>query len=335
MNLKFSIIICTKNRAKDLDTTLKSVFNQFNLPDSVIIVDDSHNFECSSILKKYESLSSVHCIYVHSHPANSGLPAARNCGIKKIPETTDIVLFLDDDVTLERNYLQSIGEIFDQLPEISGVSGGIKNGYYTKPWYIKIILGMIGWIIPTLVQATFYYPTVSRTADAMSPLFLKKNKDSVHAQWLSGCNMAYRSKIFWDGNIFDEQLVGYSLGEDMIFSHLLYKKGHQFAFSYKAQLTHRISQENRIPSNLFILIKIGYRLYAITLFSGNGIRGSLYYSIFVSRLILSSLILSLRYKENIGYAKQTLNAFKRVRPFERDIRDKKIQKFNEYYLKGQ
>jgi glycosyltransferase involved in cell wall biosynthesis len=335
MNLKYSIIICTKNRARDLDTTLKSVFNQFNLPDSVIIVDDSHNFECNIILKKYESLSSVKCIYVHSYPPNSGLPAARNCGIKKIPENTDIILFLDDDVTLERNYLQSIGEIFTKHPEISGAGGIIKSGYYTQPLYIKIILCMVGWIIPTLVQATFYYPTVSRTADAMSPLFLKKNKESVHAQWLSGCNMAYRSKIFWDGNIFDEHLVGYSLGEDMIFSHLLYKKGHQFAFSYKAQLTHRISQENRIPSNRFILLKIGYRLYAITLFSGNGIRGSLYYSIFVLRLILSSLILSLRYKENIGYAKQTLNAFKKVRPFERDIRDKKIQKFNEYYLKGQ
>lgn len=335
MNLKFSIIICTKNRAKDLDTTLKSVFNQSYLPGTIIIVDDSNNIECNSILKKYESLSSVHCIYVHSHPHSSGLPTARNCGIKKIPETTDIVLFLDDDVTLERNYLQSIGEIFNKHPEISGASGSIKNGYYTKPWYIKIILGMIGWIIPTLVQATFYYPTVSRTADAMSPLFLKKNKDSIYAQWLSGCNMAYRSKIFWDGNIFDEQLVGYSLGEDMIFSHQLYKKGHKLAFSYEALLTHRISQENRIPSNLFILIKIGYRQYAITLFSGNGIWGSLYYSIFVFRLIISSLILSLKYKENIEYAKQTLNAFKRVRQFEGDIRHKKMQKFNEYYLKGE
>ena len=99
-----SIIICTKNRPNDLKITLGSVFQQSFLPDSVVIVDDSTSDDTEILVRDYAASTPVNLIYSHSPRPHSGLPAARNTGIKKIPDITEIILFLDDDVTLEKQY---------------------------------------------------------------------------------------------------------------------------------------------------------------------------------------------------------------------------------------
>jgi glycosyltransferase involved in cell wall biosynthesis len=51
--LKFAVIICTKNRANDLDISLNSIFLQTLLPDILLIVDDSNNDATHQMIKKY------------------------------------------------------------------------------------------------------------------------------------------------------------------------------------------------------------------------------------------------------------------------------------------
>jgi GT2 family glycosyltransferase len=236
MNL--CIIIITRNRKDDLDITLQSVYAQSILPDDVLIVDGGNTLNGEDLVKKYG------CRYIHPGTDSSGITDSRNRGIEHIPANTDIVLFLDDDVTLDKDYLKYLKELFIKHPEISGASGFIKTDYYLRPWYKKTMLICVGLFIPSLVQATVFYPTVRRTYSTY-PLFQFPGVDAVPAQWLSGCNMAYRIEVFREGYRFDTSLVGYCLREDQYFSNTLYKEGHKLLLGYKSQLTHRCSQVDR------------------------------------------------------------------------------------------
>ena len=232
MNL--CIIICTKNRPVELEATLQSIFFQTILPDKIVIIDDGNYVDTERVLDKFPREFITH--YNHEGQG-TGLTQTRNYAITKIPEGTDIVLFLDNDVSLDSEYIDGIKNAFETQPDIAGASGFIRAVYFVRPWYEKIILGVFGLIIPSRVPASFWYPYV-RGSSNLYPLFIRKGVESVPAEWLSGCNMAYRKSIFEKGYRFDERLTGYCLREDMFFSNRLYQDGYKLQIVYKSQLIH-------------------------------------------------------------------------------------------------
>ena len=48
-----AVIICTKNRPRDLETTLVSLLAQSRLPGSLIVVDDSPDDETRELLETH------------------------------------------------------------------------------------------------------------------------------------------------------------------------------------------------------------------------------------------------------------------------------------------
>ena len=194
-------------------------------------------------------------------------------------------------MTLDNGYIHNICEVLNDNPDLSGISGLITNEYSDRFHPKKLFLAFVGLVNPVLVPATFFIPRVTRPAEAMGPLFLKSGASRVPAQWLSGCNMAYRTTIFSEGWRFDEQLTRYALGEDLIFSHMLYERGKKLALVYNARLMHRTSPVGRLPSHSALMMRFGYRRYAQTLFSGKSNLRSWYYHIFVAEFMAASFIL--------------------------------------------
>jgi GT2 family glycosyltransferase len=210
-----TVIIVTKDRPRSLALTTKSVMDQTLLPDQIITVDDSRNYP---------------------YPKTSGIPAARNKGLKSAPP--GIILFIDDDVTLDKDYIKTISRYFKDHPEVDGVTGWIDTAYHRESPIKRLVRACIGSILPRLIPASLFIPTVSEES-ALYPVFQKPYVDSVPAEWLSGCNMAYRSSVFDEGYRFDESLKGYALGEDREFSNRLYRDGKQLRLVYGARLIHR------------------------------------------------------------------------------------------------
>lgn len=115
---KVSIIIATKDRLKDTIICVKSILKQTILPKEIIIVDSSDTDMLGGKLAKFKK------IRYYNKKAN--LTKARNIGIDK--SKGDIVMFLDDDVILDRNYIKEILKIFKLYSDIiGGVSGNIKQ----------------------------------------------------------------------------------------------------------------------------------------------------------------------------------------------------------------
>jgi len=101
--MQVSVIIPTYNRLKNLKETLNSVIVQTTLPKEIIIVDDSDDDKIKNLIEykksKFEKRRTL-LKYIRNKKDKS-LAIARNIGIENA--TGDIILFLDDELMLNKN----------------------------------------------------------------------------------------------------------------------------------------------------------------------------------------------------------------------------------------
>lgn len=329
IKLKLSVIICTMNRYKDLDLTFHSIFDSSIKPYKIIIIDDSDNNSTEKVVDRWKSLiADVKFVHVHPNYESKSLTKARNTGIKYIDDT-DIVLFLDDDVTLNRRYLEEIIKTFEEYPEVAGAQGFIMHKYINKNVICKLILCLVGSFLPSLISASFFTPIVTKTMEAKYPIFIPKKKKIKECQWLSGANMAYRGSILKNDQFrFDENLISYCLSEDVEFSYKLFKNGKKLFMNYDAKILHRVSQEFRIPKISRLLMRFGYKKYLINKFNSNRVLGLIFYKIYSYRSLFAVLIWSMIYQRNMEYFKDNLRAYRCVRMLEKDIENLDLSSLN-------
>ncbi len=126
--MKLSIIISTFNRAIQLDQLLEDLVYQFaNLSESeaeqveVILIDNNSNDNTKEIAYKYAESTAV--TLKHYVESQQGLAVSRNQGIKQA--NGDLLVFLDDDVTLDDDWLSEVFKIADECRDRElGVYGG-------------------------------------------------------------------------------------------------------------------------------------------------------------------------------------------------------------------
>lgn len=100
--IKYSIIICSYNRFELLVETIDFVLSVLqNRTDSEILIIDNKSTDATpSLEEKYSSNQTVKYFL----ETNQGLSHARNRGMKEA--TGEILVYLDDDVELEKNYFE-------------------------------------------------------------------------------------------------------------------------------------------------------------------------------------------------------------------------------------
>lgn len=164
--------------------------------------------------------------YIHSDLC---LTAARNLGVKQ--STGDIIIFFDDDVILDKNYIEEIIKIFqnDKEGAIGGVMGKITN--------TKTYMSTLNTTFRRLFSLS-YFGNGRLTASGMATSVQHLNKITI-TKHLSGCGMAYRRKIF-NTFTFDENLgkhTGYCYREDLDFSYRVSQK-YTLVYTPFAKLQH-------------------------------------------------------------------------------------------------
>ena len=110
---KVSVIIPTKNRMADTKRCLESISAQTRLPDELVVVDSSDTEELKSWLdsfcrSRFPVPLNLNFKYIHT---KVGLTKARNMGLDN--STKDIVIYVDDDVILDKNCIKEIAHVFD------------------------------------------------------------------------------------------------------------------------------------------------------------------------------------------------------------------------------
>lgn len=125
-----SVIIPTRNRPAALEDALVTVLEQTIVAAEVIIIDQSKTGETRGVVTRLaESVEQAghtqpRFVYV-CDPALNGAGAARNIGIEL--SGCPILVFLDDDVLLERSFLEELLAVYSRYPGAGMVSGIISN----------------------------------------------------------------------------------------------------------------------------------------------------------------------------------------------------------------
>ncbi|MGR3175960.1 MAG: glycosyltransferase [Candidatus Scalindua sp.] len=123
---KITVIICTKNRKKELGNCLRSLGEQSYKKFDVIIVDQSDNADIT--LYEGFKLSGNYSFKVdHIKDKGVGLSRARNIGIKE--SDSNYLVFIDDDGILDKNCLL---EHFKYFKEYDYIAGRVLNFNKTR-----------------------------------------------------------------------------------------------------------------------------------------------------------------------------------------------------------
>lgn len=125
MKNTFSVVIPTKNRPKELAKVVDSILTQTCLPEQLIIIDQSSQDNVfSEKLSKPAAKKNVTLDYIHDETI-SGLVQAKAVSLKY--NCCDYISFFDDDIVLEKNYIENINYIIKKNPYIMGLNGKILN----------------------------------------------------------------------------------------------------------------------------------------------------------------------------------------------------------------
>jgi ubiquinone/menaquinone biosynthesis C-methylase UbiE/GT2 family glycosyltransferase len=205
MKQSVEVIIPTLNRPECVANLLNSLLKQTYKPNKITIIDAGN---ISVNYSYYENIFKQTGIRFYNFNTKPGLTHQRNFAIKKID--CDLVLFSDDDVILESDYLEKIIQIFenDISKEIGGATGKLMN-FKNKIGRLSLVFRKIfflGIVSDGSISTSGFSNSINYETQSKS--FIK---------WLSGCNMIFRKEVF-DYNLFDENLEKYAYMEDLDFS---------------------------------------------------------------------------------------------------------------------
>ncbi|MEG9328941.1 glycosyltransferase [Salinimicrobium catena] len=261
-----SLIICTYERSKALQRLLKSLQKQSLFPDEVLIIDGSHSDDTQAAIKK---INPGNLLYFRVDDHHRGLTKQRNFGVKRVSENSRIILFLDDDVILDKGYIEEIIKTYNLYPDALGVGGYITNE--------------VNWIEKNDTPATYAefqfdgwrrqlgrrYSLRKRfnLSPKANPGFMPESSHGYPIHFLPPSGKVYPVEYFMGGvasyraglfkNLkFSSYFEGYGLYEDMDFCLRASKHGNLYV-NTKATLTHY--HENSGRPNKYIYGKMVLR----------------------------------------------------------------------------
>ena len=184
---RFSIVICTRNRARRLRQSLQSIRELKRDPSwslEVIVVDNASDDDTR--LTAETAAGQGDEVVVVTEP-QLGISHARNRGIATA--TGDVIIFIDDDVDLPPEFLDEYAKAWRRWPDAVAIGGKVVLKWISErpAWLNEELSGLLG-------------TTTSRDEEhkCVGPKF-----DIV------GCNMSFRRDVFEHLGQFNLEL-GYS-----------------------------------------------------------------------------------------------------------------------------
>jgi GT2 family glycosyltransferase len=227
--LPISVCIPTMNRPEELKRCIRSILEQNVLPGEIIIVDDG-NLESAVFKNMVEPYTGLK-YFKKDKPS---LSASKN--LAKTLASKNLILILDDDIVLEKDYLQNIFNILnnDIKKEIGIVGGSIINSRERSLFekiYKRVFLldnGNPGQLLPWGFQTAFndiYEDTL--------------------VEWISGGISCFRREVLEEFS-FEEFHGGRNALEDVEFGWKVFKsKKYKIMVTPSAKLYHYHSSINK------------------------------------------------------------------------------------------
>lgn len=245
-----SVIIPTYGREDVLRDTIKDCI-ELDYPGFEIIVVDQKPNHPAEFQQWMDQLAAADKIQLH--PLDwASLPGARNYAVRRAQG--EIFIFIDDDVRLEKNYIQTHVQTFMERAEVGAVAGRVFDRMKladAKRYGSQAEASASGAAQnpaqnPEQGGCNSGEPVIQDLPpEAMDPGIAWYHLDLVHtvkAQRVltaRGCNMSFRREIFdQHGIFFDERFEGSAIREESDFCLRIRKTGYQIWYEPDAHLVH-------------------------------------------------------------------------------------------------
>lgn len=206
--MKIAVVIASTMRPATLAATLSSLSAQSRPADEIVV----------SVVNETD-LPNPLPAWAKAIFSERGASRQRNRGTESLSKDTDIVVFLDDDMILHRDYLRGIERAFADEPDAALIMGHLlANGGVS------------------VSQATSLLTRRSVSNDYFT---VKRNFGGVY-----GCNMCARYSVAL-AEPLDERLPLYSYMEDMDFGTRVRRHGH-IGYYYGSLAVHLRAKEGRV-----------------------------------------------------------------------------------------
>ncbi|AEK73262.1 putative protein Glycosyltransferase, family 2 [Thermococcus sp. 4557] len=286
--LEVSVVISTLyKRPEELAECLRSIAEQSVKPIEVILINGAPlREEERKIESEIKLLRSRGIAVRRLHLPGSSLPHARNVGAKVA--RGDVILFLDDDVVLDENYVENLIRTYEEHPNTMGVQGFITNRVSENNPLARFgLLKFIWW----LLQRGYYEVDEHRQLVSLFEVLPYRLTRTINRESFSGTNMSFRREVFRHLE-FDERLRKYAVGEDKDFSYRLHRLFPGSLYQTpKARLVHLEAPAGRLSSWEFEVMRQVYHLYLFYKLFDNTLPHRLRYAIGrVGDLLLHSIL---------------------------------------------
>ena len=232
-----SIVIPTYNRVTDLKITLTHLKQFSGKVKEIIVVDQSKNDLTKKMINR---LKNDKIKYVYSNIPS--ITIARNLGVKNSSKKSKLICFIDDDVTLGKNFFEEILKVFNSYENAKAVAAYVNEARERE------ISNKFENFMKKIFFLAYIEKNRARMVSAYGNTYPIKTDKIINSQWLQGANMVYKKEIF-DQQKFDENLRGYTIAEDTDFSYRVYLKYPNSIFITPfANFKHRCSQIERYPT---------------------------------------------------------------------------------------
>jgi len=206
--LTLSVVVCTRDRPRALEACVRSVMSQAVLPCEVIVVDDGELSEQDrKMLASMCEAKEVPFVYLKKEPSRRFpcLPASRNLAVRHA--RGDIVQFLDDDVTLDPQFLGEILRLYTD--DFEGCLIG-TDGVLHEPHQVGLGARVFDWLFRV---AGWWALEPRHRGRPRQPACVRDPCRATPTLKIVGATMAFRQGVLRD-DPFDEAMTDYALGED-------------------------------------------------------------------------------------------------------------------------
>ena len=250
MSMDVSVVIPTYRRPNDLSVCLDSLAKQSVPPLEIIVVGYGTDTASEALIRQREREfedDGVRLRYVRSNRNSSG--ASRNMGNRW--SQGEIVIFVDDDVILDADYVREIVRVYETEPTVLGVQGhdvtderrDVSN-FYLRLFFLYHGEHGGGRVLPSL---NVTYPL---TLDKIMP-----------CEWFAGHTSSFRRHVLGEFQ-YDERIVRRGSREDIDLSYRIFKRyPGSLLVTPSARLVHNKSMQGRSSERELLYMREVYRLY--------------------------------------------------------------------------
>lgn len=226
---KISIITPTYCRHDYFEDYFSSIYENIDFVKEIIIVDSSpDDLTQQAILTSNWYLE----LPIHYEKTKKrGTAVQRNIGIEvALKKSPDFLLFLDDDVRIDPEFVKEILFLFTNQRSVAAVTGFRKNCAFDlmsrKRFRYYKRFGLLKRVKSGVYDSATGYPI---NIDGV-----KDFEDFREVEFCSTACSMMRANFFVEGLRFDDFFVDYGMLEDLHLSHQLFMRGYRILQSRKA-----------------------------------------------------------------------------------------------------